>query len=140
MTFLCPVVRLALWSILLIGICHANVNVHEEVKATLTSKRSVLSSHTVIQPYSKIQCVKKCVEEGRRGRCSVAGYNKDTKTCYLSINNQESVIASPDENSGIFVIQQQATGNNISFTSIYYQQNTQFYHKNVFISMFYNFI
>ena len=110
MALFCPVVRVGLWSILLIAMCDANVNV-QEVKATFTSKTSVLSSETVIQPYSKAQCVKKCVEEGKQGRCSVAGYNTATKTCYLSTDNQESVLASPDENSGIFVIQQQATGN-----------------------------
>jgi len=132
---------MTLWSILLIGICHANVNVQEEVTATLTSKRSVLSSHTVIQPFSKIQCVKKCVEEGRRGRCTVAGYNKDTKTCYLSINNQESVITSPDENSGIFVIQLQATGNTrILLQRFVINKIHNFIHKTVLLAFFCNFI
>jgi len=109
MTFLSPVVRLSLWSFILFAICHTNANV-QDVRAQLTVRKRVASSYTAIQPYSKIQCVKKYVEEGRRGRCSVAGYDKDIKTCYLSIDSKVSVMAVTNKMSGVFVIQQQEAG------------------------------
>jgi len=69
--------------------------------ANFTKGKAVLTSHTTIQPYSKIQCAEKCFDEGRNGRCTVAGYNKALKACYLSIDAEENVLDVADEMSGV---------------------------------------
>jgi len=116
MAFIRPNWRLAILAVFISAIYFANANIQQE-RAQLSLGKRVSSSHTAIQPYSKIQCVKKCVEEGRRGRCSVAGYDKDTQTCYLSINSMDSVMETPEEVSGVFVFQQQETGTTAWFSN-----------------------
>ena len=55
-----------------------------------------------MQPFSAIQCLKKCFEEGRQGMCSVAEYNKATATCQLSVDSHQDVIDVADEMTGVF--------------------------------------
>ena len=69
--------------------------------ANFTKGKAVLTSHTTIQLYSKIQCAEKCFDEGRNGRCTVAGYNKALKACYLSVDAEENVLDVADEMSGV---------------------------------------
>jgi len=62
------------------------------------------SSHTTLQPYSKTQCAEKCYEEGQNERCSIAGYNKALKACYLSLDSLQDVVEVADEISGVLYI------------------------------------
>ena len=73
-----------------------------EKETMFVDKKSVKTSHTTLENYSKIKCVRKCHEESTKGLCSVAGYNKATKTCHLSIDNHHDVLDVCDEMSGVF--------------------------------------
>jgi len=93
--------RLILVLISLVVLSSANT---QEIYTTFIERKAVATSHTSLQQYSKIQCVKKCFEEGRKGACSVAGYNRATKVCYLSTDSQDEVVDVADELSGVFII------------------------------------
>jgi len=70
--------------------------------ANFITGKAVSNSNTTIQPYSYIQCAVKCFEEGRKGLCSVAGYNTALKACYLSVDTELDVVDVADEMSGVF--------------------------------------
>jgi len=69
--------------------------------ADFVSGKAVSKSHTTIQPYSNMQCAVKCFEEGRNGRCNVAGYNIALEACYLSVDTPQDVVDVADEMSGV---------------------------------------
>ena len=69
--------------------------------ATFVMRKIVPTRYLTIQPFSIIQCATKCYEEGRQGRCSIAGYNTTTKSCYLSMNSWNDAIDVPDDTIGI---------------------------------------
>jgi len=78
----------------------------QTTQTTYTKGKMVATSHTTIQPISKIQCVERCNEESKRNRCSIAGYDKSLKACYLSVDNQTDVVNVANENVGVFFFQQ----------------------------------
>jgi len=83
---------------LIMPICVA-VMIEEET--FFVDRKSVQTSHTTLEKYSKIKCVRKCHEESTKGLCSLAGYNKATKTCHLSVDNHHDVLDVEDEMSGV---------------------------------------
>ena len=83
-----------------ITFCTATI---QSVATKFTEKKSVLTSHKTMQNISDIQCVRKCKKEQQNGMCSLAGYNKSTKTCYLSVDNPQDVLNTTDEMSGVFL-------------------------------------
>jgi len=89
-----------LWTI---AVCWASI---QSTQTTFTKGKMVATSHTTIQPFSKIQCVEKCHEESKTNSCSIAGYDKALKACYLSVDNQENVISVANDNVGVFFFQQ----------------------------------
>jgi len=95
--------------ILLSTFALSSANIQDILKAFATGK-AVATSHTSLQQSSKIQCVKKCFEEGRKGACNVAGYNKATKVCYLSTDREDEVVDVADELSGVFFVPQPTQG------------------------------
>jgi len=80
-------------------ICEGTISM---ANAKFVQGKVVATSHRTIQPLSKIRCVEKCLEEGRNGMCRVAGYNKGTKACNLSVDSQNDVVDIADEMSGVF--------------------------------------
>jgi len=42
--------------------------------------------------------------------CTLAGYNKATKTCYRSIDDPQDALDTPDEMAGVFFYETQPTG------------------------------
>jgi len=88
----------AAFTLFTLSICGATILTSA---AMFTKGKAVLTSHTTLQPYSKIQCAEKCFEEGQNGRCSVAGYNKVLKACYLSVDSLQDVVNVADEMSGV---------------------------------------
>jgi len=64
----------------------------------------IATSHTTLHQYSKVQCVRRCYEESRHGRCTVAGYDKPTKTCYLSVDSQQDLLHVADEALGVVLV------------------------------------
>jgi len=81
------------------SICGATI---VTTSAMFAKGKAVSTSHTTLQPYSKIQCAEKCYEEGQNGRCSIAGYNKALKACYLSLDSVQDLVNVADEMSGVF--------------------------------------
>lgn len=59
--------------------------------------KTVATSYKTLQSYSKIKCVEKCFAEKRQNRCSIAGYNKVTKTCFLSNDGQQDLLDANEE-------------------------------------------
>jgi len=82
------------------SLCKANVQ--SSMVTKYTKGKTVATSYMTLQPYSKIQCVAKCVDEKRQNLCSVAGYNVATKTCFLSNDNQTELLNTADQNFGVF--------------------------------------
>jgi len=74
----------------------------QSVATKFTEKRSVATSHTTLHNISKMKCVEKCKREQQNGMCTLAGYNKSTKTCYLSRDNPQDVLNTTDEGSGVY--------------------------------------
>jgi len=91
----------------MVALSSANI---QDISAAFIRGKTVATSHTSLQKYSKAQCVKKCFEEGKKGACSVAGYNKATKVCYLSTDTEADVLDVADELSGVFVVSQPSQG------------------------------
>jgi len=78
----------------------------QEIIATLIQNKAVATSYATIQPYSKAQCVNKCFDQSRQGRCKSAGYNKATQSCQLSDDMQHQVLNSTDEAAEVFILPQ----------------------------------
>jgi len=76
-----------------------------QISATFIAGKSVATNHTALRPYSGIQCAAKCFEEGRYNRCRVAGYSRETHTCFLSLDSLQDVSDVVDQNVGIFIMQ-----------------------------------
>ena len=76
-----------------------------QISATFIAGKSVATNHTALRPYSEIQCAAKCFEEGRYNRCRIAGYNRETHACYLSLDILQEVVDVVDQNVGIFIMQ-----------------------------------
>jgi len=75
----------------------------QRVMMRFTEKKRVATSHTTIQNISDIQCVRKCNKKRQTGGCTLAGYDKATETCYLSIDGPQDVLDTTDEMAGVFV-------------------------------------
>jgi len=76
-----------------------------QIAVTFIAGMSVATNYTALRPYSEIQCAAKCFDEGRYNRCRVAGYNRETHTCYLSLDSLQDVTDVADQNVGIFIMQ-----------------------------------
>jgi len=81
------------------SICDANI---WTFTAQFMKGTAVARSHQTSQAFSEIQCVRKCLEERKKAMCSVAGYNRTSKVCYLSNDSQEDVVDVDDDNAGVF--------------------------------------
>lgn len=82
--------------------CSLSKATFQSTKTQFTKGKTVATSYMTLQPYSKIQCVEKCSDENRQNRCSVAGYNKASKTCYLSADSQQALLDTTDDDVGVF--------------------------------------
>jgi len=78
----------------------------QDFKATFLKRKTITSSYLTVERYSKIQCVEKCYKEGKEGRCSVAVYNKATRSCQLSMDSQLDLLDTYDDSSGVYIYQE----------------------------------
>jgi len=92
-------VRTSVVLLLTVSLCYANI---ESLRFTFTGKKGVTTSHTTLHDISDIQCARKCNKERQNGRCTLAGYDKQTKTCYLSDDDPLNVTDIDDEMTGVF--------------------------------------
>ena len=88
--------------VLIIAACVALII---EKDTRLVNKKCVGTSRMTLQHFSKIKCVQKCHEESTKGLCNVAGYNKATKTCYLSMDSHQDVLDVDDDMSGVYFME-----------------------------------
>jgi len=95
----------------------SSANYHQIYK-TFTSKKTLPTNHTILQPVSEIKCVQSCFEEGRYNRCSIAGYNRATNECFLSSNSEQDVVDVTDEMLGVFLPPAQASGSGVFADSL----------------------
>jgi len=72
--------------------------------AKFISGKAVASNFRSIEHESQIKCVWECMEEGRKGVCTVAGYNATSHMCQLSVDSPQDVVDVEDEMAGVFVI------------------------------------
>ena len=95
-----------------INLCTATI---ESVMTRFTEKKCVATSHTTLQKISKIKCVERCNKERQNGRCTLAGYNKATKTCYLSVDDPQDAQDTQDEMAGVFFYEPDPSGKASNF-------------------------
>jgi len=82
-----------------------------QIVATKFTPGKILStSYTTLQKISKTQCVEKCNKERQTGGCTLAGYNKATRSCYLSVDGPQDVLDTTDEMYGVFFYEPDQTG------------------------------
>jgi len=105
--FLNLFVGFAMFFLLGLYLCTATL---QSAMTTFTVKKCVATSHTTVQMISNIQCVEKCNKERQTGGCTLAGYNKATKTCYLSVDDPNDVMDTADEMAGVFFFDSDPTG------------------------------
>jgi len=104
--------------LLTLSLCNADI---QSVSTRFTGKKNVATSYATLQKISKIKCAERCNQDRRKGKCSLAGYNKATKTCYLSDDDPLNALDTDDEMAGVFFYEQDVTGIfHISFISKYY--------------------
>jgi len=60
--------------------------------------------------------VERCNKERQNGRCTLAGYNKATKTCYLSVDDPHNALDTPDEMAGVFFYEPDPNGKSVLLT------------------------
>jgi len=86
----------------------------QTVGTTFTKGKALEVIHETIQPFSELQCVRRCVEERRFNRCTIAGYNKAAHACYLSLDDYPVIVDTPDESSGVFFYDEELQGESTS--------------------------
>jgi len=69
-----------------------------------TKGKSLATSNKTLERFSEIQCVKKCYAERQKDLCNIAGYNKNTKVCALSMDTQDDLVDVADDMAGVFVM------------------------------------
>ena len=98
-----PMATFVVGMLVTISLSYAEI---QDFKATFIKGKTVASSYLTIERYSKVQCVEKCYNEGKEGRCSIAEYSKATRSCKLSMDSQYDVLDSSDVSSGVFIYQE----------------------------------
>ena len=78
----------------------------QDFEANFMKRKTVTTSYLTVERYSKVQCVEKCYKEGKEGRCSIAAYNKATRSCRLSMDSQYDLLDTSDDASGVFIYQE----------------------------------
>jgi len=88
-----------------IALCSADI---QEVSTQFITNKVLSTSYATKQHISKLNCVEWCSRDRKMGRCKMAGYNKYSKLCSLSMDNPEDALDVTDEMTGVFVIEQVA--------------------------------
>jgi len=86
-------------ALLAISSCVATI---QSVTTKFTEGKILSTSYTTLQKMSKIQCVERCNKEKQTGGCTLAGYNKATRSCFLSVDGPQDVLDTTDEAYGVF--------------------------------------
>ena len=101
--------------LLTVSLCTANI---QSVITKFTEGKKLSTSYTTLQKISKIQCVERCNKDRQTGGCTLAGYNKATRSCYLSVDGPQDVLDTEDEAYGVFFYEPGQTGNKQLFMAV----------------------
>jgi len=89
------------------ALCMATI---QTVQTKFTEGKKLSTSYTTLQRISKVKCVEICSKEKQTGGCTLAGYNKATRTCYLSVDGPQDVLDTTDEMFGVFFYEPDQAG------------------------------
>jgi len=78
----------------------------QDFKTTFIKRKTVANSYLTLEGYSKVQCAEKCYKERKQGRCRIAAYDKASKSCRLSMDRGQDVVATQDDSVGVFIYEQ----------------------------------
>jgi len=103
------VVGIVITCLVTISLC---TGAYQSVTTQFTEGKKVSSSYTTLHKISKVQCVERCNKEKQTNGCTLAGYNKAMRSCYLSVDGPQDVLDTTDEMYGVFFYEPDQTGNN----------------------------
>jgi len=89
-------------AVVFVWTCSLSLAKIQTAQTNFTRDIKVATSYMTLKSCSKIKCVEKCFDEKRHGRCSIAGYNLATRTCYLSNDVQDDLL-NTDDTYGVFL-------------------------------------
>jgi len=94
-------------ALLAISLCVATI---QSVTTQFTEGKKLSTNYATLQKVSKIQCVERCNKDKQTGGCTLAGYNKATRNCYLSVDGPQDVLDTTDEAYGVFFYEPDQSG------------------------------
>ena len=98
--WLCCAIKIAVIVCISFEQSYATIQV---LSTQFTADKRVATSHTTIPSVSKIQCVDRCFRADRdNNTCNAAGYNKNTRSCQLSLDQQQDVVNNTDPSFGVY--------------------------------------
>jgi len=86
-----------------IALCSAK---KQEVRMQFVRNKVLFTSYATKLNISELNCARWCARDKQVGKCKMAGYNKHSKSCSLSMDNPEDALDVADERTGVFVIKQ----------------------------------
>jgi len=86
-----------------IALCSTTV---QEVRTQFVKNKLLSTIYATKQPMSQLYCVEWCSRERQSGKCTIAGYNKSSKTCKLSMDYQHNLLDVADETTGVFLMEE----------------------------------
>jgi len=69
-----------------------------------TKGKAVSTNYKTFERFSEARCVKKCNDERKNDMCSVAGYNRASRVCSLSVDSLDDLVDVADDIAGVFVM------------------------------------
>jgi len=91
----------------IVFLSHADI---QEFKQTFVKGKTVATSYQIKEGVSKLQCAEMCHKERMQGRCRIAGYNKGTRVCRLSMDCLYNVLDIADDSTGVFMDEHEPQG------------------------------
>jgi len=96
-------VTVAVVILMTIALCSTNI---QEVRTQFVKNKFLSTIYATRQSISQLQCVQWCSTERKSGKCKIAGYNKYSKACSLSMDYQHNLLDVADETTGVFLMEE----------------------------------
>jgi len=96
-------VTVAVVILMTIALCSTNI---QEMRTQFVKNKLLSTIYATRQSISQLQCVQWCSTERKSGKCRIAGYNKLSKACMLSMDYQYNLLNEADETTGVFFMEQ----------------------------------
>ena len=98
------VVTVAVVILMTIALCSAN---KQDVRMQFVKKKVLHTTYATKETNSELNCARWCLKDKQLGKCKMAGYNKYSKSCSLSMDNPADALDVNDEMSGIYSMEQE---------------------------------